>query len=213
MQRLARLTSSFVALCLAASACADVDPFANRETAADGGPSLEIFAPPIEVDVLQRTTAITQPLQASAVIGKDGGRLEIPGAGLRVDFPTHAVRGNTRITVTAVPGTAVAYVFEPHGLVFRQPVQIRQTFKGTNAEGNHELRKALEGAYFTATDLLSYDVLKATGVAKIVETRPTEMEVNGSGLRFSVEHFSGYLVSTGRRSGYISSTGNRIPVR
>jgi hypothetical protein len=212
MQRLARLASSVVALCLAASACADFDPLANRESAADGGPSLEIFAPPIEVGVLQRNVPLILPVQSSAVIGKDGGRIELPGTGLRVDFPTHAVRGNTRITITALPGTAVAYVFEPHGLVFRQPIQVRQTFKGTSAEGNHEIRESLEGAYFPELGLEGLTLLKS-GVAKVVETRPTFVDVNGSGLRFPVEHFSGYLVSTGRRSGYISSTGNLIPVR
>lgn len=206
MVRLTRLGAVALALCAFASACSDLET-TNPRVAADGGPLLEIFNPPVDVGVLQRTTPLATDLTTSATIGKAGGKLEIPAAGLRVEFPSNAVRGNTKITITALQGTNIAYTFEPHGLVFKQAPIIRQSFKGTNAATDHTVRDALEGAYFPDTTYV------AKGSAKVVETRPTFVDVTGGSIRFSVEHFSGYLVSTGRRGGYITSTGNRLPNR
>ena len=206
MARSVRLSVVALALCAIATACSDMETTNPRATA-NGGPLLEIYDPAVDVGVLQRTTPLATDLTASATIGKSGGRIEIVEAGLRVDFPSNSVRSNTKITITALKGTNVAYVFEPHGLVFKQDPLIRQAFKGTNAFNDHTVRDALEGAYFPDTTYV------VTGHAKIVETRPTFVDVTGSSLRFSVNHFSGYLVSTGRMGGYISSTGNRIPNR
>jgi len=103
-----------------------------------------------------------------------------------------------------VPGTAVAYVFQPHGLVFQQAPVITQDLRGTEAFRNSSMLADLEGAYFPDTGLLD-------GLTAIVrETRPTTVDINGWKMRFDVEHFSGYTAST-RRSGYISSSGNVIP--
>lgn len=206
MARSVRLSVVALALCALATACSDLET-TNPRTAAGGGPLLEIFDPPVDVGVLQRRTPLAEDVSVTASIGKSGGRIEIPEAGLRVDFPSNAVRGNTRITITALKGSNVAYTFEPHGVVFKQLPQVRQSFKGTNAEDDRTVREALEGAYFPDTTYVT------TGRAKILETLPTEVDVTGSSLRFSVGHFSGYLVSTGRRGGYISSTGNRLPKR
>ena len=207
MIRLARLSTAAFVLCVLAAACSDPNASHNG-LAPDGGPLLEIYDPAIEVGVLQRSVPLAADVSVSSVIGKAGGRMEIPAAGLRVDFPSNSLRSNTRITVTALRGSEVAYTFEPHGLVFRQEPLVRQSFKGTNAASDHAIRDLLEGAYFQDTT-----ALLSTGRAKILETRPTFVDVTGSGVRFSVAHFSGYLVSTGRRGGYISSTGNRVPAR
>ena len=206
MVRLIRLSAVALALCVVAAACSDQDAVTPR-MAVDGGPLATVKNTPVDVDVLQRNRPLATDLRESAVIGRSGGRIEIREAGIRVDFPSNALRANTRITVTALAGSNVAYVFEPHGITFQQNVIIRQDFKGTNAKGNKLIREAMQGAYFADADYVG------RGHAKILETLPTSINLDRDKVRFGVSHFSGYLVSTGRRGGYITSTGNRIPSR
>ena len=171
-----------------------------------GAPLLEYFDPALEVNVLQRSAPLLHSFAAVGIIGRDGGTLSLPEAGLSVEFPPNAVRVPTPITVTALPGTAVAYVFQPHGLVFRRPPVITQDLRGTEAFGNPGLRSTLEGAYVPDPAML------AGLTARVRETRPTTVDVAGWEMRFDVNHFSTYVASSGRRSGYISSSGNLIPV-
>jgi hypothetical protein len=119
-------------------------------------------------------------------------------------FPPNAVRVPTSITVVAVPGTAVAYLFEPHGLVFKNAPTITQDLRGTAAFTNSSLLRDLEGAYFPEATLLD------GSTAVVRETRPTTVDVNGWKMRFDIDHFSGYTIST-KRTGYISASGNMIP--
>jgi hypothetical protein len=98
----------------------------------------------------------------------------------------------------------VAYLFQPHGLVFHNAPQITQDLHGTEVFQDPALRASLEGAYFPDATHLD------GGSARVRETRPTTVEVKGWKMKFDVEHFSGYLASA-RRSGYISSSGNLIP--
>lgn len=170
-----------------------------------GGPLLELTDPALVVDVLQRSEPLLHNIAAVGVIGRDGGTLRLPEAGLTVEFPPNAVRHPTLISVTAVPGTAVAYVFQPHGLVFRQPPVLTQDLRRTAVFGNPSQRSTLEGAYLP--DLAG--LLGAT--ARVRETRPTTVDVTGWSMRFDVNHFSTYLASA-RRSGYISASGNLIPL-
>lgn len=168
------------------------------------GPSLDLFDPPMVVDVLQRSEPLVHNFAATAMIGRGGGILRIPEAGFSMTFPPNAVRVPTSITVVAVPGTAVAYLFQPHGLVFHNAPVITQELRGTEAFRNPALLGELEGAYFPEAGLLS-------GLTAIVrETRPTTVDLSGWRMRFNVHHFSGYAAST-RRTGYISSSGNVIP--
>lgn len=197
-----------LALALAASAslAACVDAPTEMSSARTTQPRLEFFDPAIEVDVLQRTAPLPADLTASAVITrKAGGVISIPAAGFSIEFPANAVKGGqpTTITVRALAGTNVAYVFEPHGLVFDNNPMITQDLKVTAAFGNPALRDYLEGAYFP--DLTYLDGTKA----HVKETRPTVVDVNGWKMKFNVQHFSGYLASSGR-GGYISSSGNRL---
>ncbi len=38
----------------------------------------------------------------------------------------------------------------------------------------------------------------ANGVASVLEFRPTSVDVTGSKIKFTVDHFSGYLIASGR---------------
>lgn len=192
---------ALVAATLAACAPDSTQPSGLIST---GGPALDLSDPPVVVDVLQRSEPLLHNFAATAVIGRGGGILRIPEAGFSITFPPNAVRLPTPVTVTALPGTAVAYLFAPHGLVFENPPVITQELRGTAAFRDPALLDELEGAYFPDAGHLSG--LTAT----IRETRPTTVDLAGWRMRFSVEHFSGYTAST-RRGGYLNSSGNLIP--
>lgn len=170
-----------------------------------GAPVLELFDPALEVDVLQRSAPLLHNFAAVGVIGREGGTLSIPEAGFSIQFPPNAVRLPTPITVTALPGTAVGYVFAPHGLTFRKSPVITQELRGTAVFAEPALRGTLEGAYLP-------DLAGLAGLtARVRETRPATVDVTGWKMQFTVDHFSTYIASTSRRSGYISASGNRIP--
>ena len=143
------------------------------------------------VGLLKRTEPLRETLAASAVIGPRGGRLHIPAAGVRVEFPRGAVAAPTRITVTALRGDNVAYQFEPHGLVFREPVTISQSLRST-AAWKTSLAEDLRGSYF---ERLIVDPSET--FARSLEMRSGKLKDSKTRLEFSIEHFSGYMVSVG----------------
>jgi hypothetical protein len=147
------------------------------------------------VSVLQRLQPLDSAISVTAPIGWAGGKIEIPEAGLRVRIPAGALdlgkRESIDITVTALPGANVAYDFQPHGLRFREALTVEQDSRVT-AEGRHPDKSALEGAYFPDPSLLG------DGTAGVSEFRPTNFDVHGHRFSWGVEHFSGYLLASGR---------------
>jgi hypothetical protein len=191
---------------LAMAALAACGPDSTQPSAliSTGGPSLDLSDPPVVIDVLQRSEPLLHNFAATALIGRAGGIIRIPEAGFTITFPANSVRLPTPITVVAVPGTAVAYLFQPHGLAFQNAPTITQDLRGTEAFRDPSLLDELEGAYFPEAGLLQ-------GLTAIVrETRPTTVDQAGWKMRFNVQHFSGYTAST-RRSGYLNANGNVVP--
>jgi hypothetical protein len=129
-------------------------------------------------------------LTRSITVGSEGGVLNIPETGLRLTIPRGAVRYTTKITVKSIAGLTVAYDFEPHGIKFAVPLEFSQDLAGTNVkEGT-----VLTGGYFASTTQL----FSWLGLANVNETLPARV-VNGR-AEFGINHFSGYMVSTGRSS-------------
>ena len=157
------------------------------DTTVDGGGTTAAIA-------LTRDAELLTAYGASALIDSIGGVIEVREAGLRVTVPAGAVSGPTRITVTALPGSLVAYEFQPHGIVFQVPITVRQDLGGTNwfRLSNHS---QMEAGYFP--DASSIDA--ATGLVQVREFIPTVIDVNSRKAQFQVSHFSGYMLSTGRR--------------
>lgn len=145
------------------------------------------------VGLLKRTERLHEHLAASAVIGRKGGYIQIPRAGIRIDFPRGAVSKPTRITVIALRGRNVAYRFEPHGIAFEAPVTIRQSLRNTQAWNDSRLAADLQGSYF---DRLLVDPSET--YARSYERRGGRLQESGRMLEFSIEHFSGYMVSWGK---------------
>jgi hypothetical protein len=132
-----------------------------------------------------------KPETASKVIGPAGGSLS--AGGMKLVVPKGAVAANVTFSVTRLGGRIVAYEFQPHGLVFRAPVQLEFSTKGvdwTSLSGATEV----EGAHFLDASALDH----ATGTAAVTEFAPTVVAVDKSKVTMSVPHFSGWMVSTGR---------------
>jgi hypothetical protein len=145
----------------------------------------------IGVNGLQRTTPLAAPITVTKVIGPEGGTLAIPQAGVTVTVPRGALATTTTITMTARAGSLVAYDFAPHGVVFAKPLAFSQQLRGTNAT---LLSAPLLGlGYYEDPSLLS-----RTGglVSQLLGGT-----VNTLSWTFTstIPHFSGYMVSCGRR--------------
>ena len=125
-------------------------------------------------------------------IGSEGGSFAIPEAGLRVVVPRGAVTVSTDFSATAIAGRAVAYEFEPHGTAFARPLQVTQELRGTAWVGLPLLN--FRAAYFKEREQLD----PLTSLLQADELLPLSVDLLRLQLRFNVEHFSGYAVSTGR---------------
>lgn len=140
------------------------------------------------VTALQRLVPLATDVTRSAVIGVDGGSIEIPEAGFRLDVPKNALAVPTTITVTAVQGSATAYEFEPQGIVLYKRLLFTQDLTVTSALSN--LLGTFNGAYFTSRD----DIFP-TGSAAVHELLPTRVDLFSLTVQFPIRHFSGYLVA------------------
>jgi hypothetical protein len=136
--------------------------------------------------VLTREVPLDRDEVVSETIGRWGGVIRLPRAGLTVVVPRGALDGPTRITVTAPAGDLLGYQFEPHGLQFDRPVTVTQEISSDAAAGG------LEAIYFDG-DLLPE--------VTVLEVRP--VATYSSRAVFRLEHFSGYAY---RRSGYVIAT-------
>ena len=102
----------------------------------------------IPVNGITRDTAVSVGLTRSFTFTAAGGAIDIPETGLHVDVPANAIPGaSLTIVVTALPGKAVAYDFQPHGTVFLKPLTFRQDL--TNTSWSKTLIKGgVNGGYF-----------------------------------------------------------------
>ena len=141
---------------------------------------------------LRRTSPLGGDLTVSARIGSEGGVIAIPEAGLRVVVPAGAVAVPTNFSATAVQGRAVAYEFQPHGVVFAKPLVVTQELRGTEWFGIPILN--FRAGYFS--DRTKLDTEKAT--VQLDEILPLSLDLLRLQARFNVPHFSGYVISTGR---------------
>lgn len=141
---------------------------------------------------LQWSSPVSQAT-ATRVIGPDGGSLSIPN-GITVTVPKGAVSTNVTFSVTRLPGTIVAYDFQPHGTTFAVPLTIEQPTLGTNLT-KLPAATSVQGAYFPLASSLD----QLLGTALVSEFQPTFVSADKAWIKFTVQHFSGYMVSTGRK--------------
>jgi hypothetical protein len=138
-----------------------------------------------------RTLSLERDITWSFVAGPEGAVSSNSRVGLTISVPRGALTTTKVITVTALAGAPIAYTFQPHGLVFQRPVTLRQSLSGTSGYG---ARDVLAGAYFK-TDRL---VLNENGLAEISELLPAQTNFFTKTVTFQIEHFSGYILASGR---------------
>lgn len=140
------------------------------------------------VNTLQFAVPLLTDISRSATIGPDGGTIEIPETGFRLEIPKNAIASPTLITVTAVQGSTVAYEFEPHGITLGKRLIVTQSLSPTSIVSNL-VGQSFTGAYFTSRDDIHLD-----GTAFVHELEPTSTDLLSLKVQFSIGHFSGYLV-------------------
>jgi len=138
-----------------------------------------------------RATPLAKDIAVSAVIGKKGGTISIPEAGLTLVVPAGAVSSDVKFTATALAGRLVAYDFQPHGTTFAVPLQFSQDLRKTSLLASLTGSLLLDGAYFPDASKLN----QASGTALVSELRSATVNLLQFRASFPINHFSGYLVS------------------
>jgi hypothetical protein len=142
---------------------------------------------------LQRSVPLAQPITVSQLIGREGGKLSIPAAGITVTVPAGALARQTRITMTARAGSLVAYDFAPHGITFAKPLVFSQSLHGTNA--------TLLSAPLLRLGYYADDKLLGPVGGLVSELIGGTLNLLSWTFTAKIEHFSGYMVSCGRDLG------------
>ena len=143
------------------------------------------------VSALLRPAPLAQDITVSKVIGTAGGTISIPEAGFKLIVPSGAVSSNTTFTVTALAGNMYAYEFGPHGMKFAKPLTFVQN---VGLVGGLLSSLGPKGGYFADRSALDY----TNSTATVSETIPAVYNLLNGTITFSVAHFSGYMVSSGK---------------
>lgn len=146
--------------------------------------------------VLHRRTALSHDVTWSFVAGPNGTTNHNSTTGLTIVIPKGALSSYQTITVTAPAGSLMQYEFGPHGLQFAKQVELRQDL------GLADLTVLLgldqvKGAYY-ASPTLQYD--STTNTAHVDELEPTTVNLLTLSTSVKIQHFSGYILATGRSS-------------
>lgn len=147
------------------------------------------------------STRLPVELTVSAVIGKDGGSLVIPGSQFAIYFPQDALPDPTTITITSKEAEWVTYDMNPHGTVFRKPVYVFQGLENTELFGTLAACSAY-GAYLPPGN----EVISSDDTATATETTMS-YTVSGFALWsqlaspqtsiWIINHFSRYMLASG----------------
>jgi hypothetical protein len=184
-------------------ACSNDAPTGPRSVAAPDAPNgsllggvvgvvggvVTVLTKPVLASTITRTSPIAAE-KAVVVIGRAGGTIRLPNAGLTVVVPYGAVSTSTTFTVSAPAGTAVLYEFGPHGTRFAVPLKVTQDLRRTTYSllGGLTLKA---GYYQDGSANLS------NNTALVTEVLPVTLSSLLGTATFSVGHFSGYMMSTG----------------
>jgi hypothetical protein len=91
-----------------------------------------------------------------------------------------------------MPGKSIAYDFQPHGTKFLKPLEFRQDLEGTSWD-HSGFRGTINGGYFKDSKQINL----LSGLSLLDELFPVEIRTHEA--RYNINHFSGYMVSSGRK--------------
>ena len=190
--RFLRPSGVILAAAIVLAGCSD------RALVAPSAPALsQLLGLPLlqqQVNVLKRAVPLANDITTGAWIGPLGGSFQIPEAGLKVVVPPGAVLSKTYFSATALNGYLVAYEFQPPGKTSLVPLVMTQSTRGLDLYQSPELLFPIQAAYFPSRD--GIDV--ASGTATVTELLPVRLDLGLGNITFSVGHFSGYLLASGR---------------
>ena len=97
--------------------------------------------------VVLRDAPLPTSIRASAILGEEGGIVDLPEAGVRLVVPAGALDEATRITLVARAGGAMAFQLAPEGLELREPATLEVDISGADPTSlwNSFLGVAFEG--------------------------------------------------------------------
>jgi hypothetical protein len=152
-----------------------------------------LLGSPQTITPLLRTTPLATDLSASGTVGLLGTTIAIPKAGFSIIVPPLAAPFGTRITVTALAGSKVAYEFAPHGLKFLLPVVATQNMAGTQAAIGLVSPLSLKLGYFG-------DDNNNTLVSELLNVNVNLLNLTAIS---TIWHFSGYIYACGDSNGLL----------
>ena len=178
---------------LAAAACADT----NSSDLTPRTPSLSAGSVAKVKKAAGRKVPVTRSFTRSIDVDHKGGEIKIDEVGFRLTVPKQAIRpqdGTIHMSVTVLAGSQVAYEFEPSGITFQRPLEFEQDLN--DIAGDVKSSTVVpEVSYFKSKQ----DLDPVNGTARTYEDIATGLDLSGHTLKADVWHFSGYIVSWGRR--------------
>lgn len=127
-------------------------------------------------------------VSVSKVIGPKGGSFNIGPH--KFEVPAGALDSNVTITATAPMGSRDELQFEPHGLQFKQPVQMTISYKGCVVPDS-----AVLGVSYVERQPDSPFAVRA----RTTQRMPAHDDKVATSVSALTDHFSGYVVTWGRR--------------
>jgi hypothetical protein len=175
--------TTLAAGCGSDTTTAPVAPVAPLAPPAAASQSLlgTLLGAPTTITPLKRVTPLAAPISKSVTVGLLGGAINIPGAGFSMIIPPLAVAPGTKITVTALAGSNVAYEFAPHGLHFLLPLIATQNLH--NMQNPSHSLLGLHLGYFPDSN----------HVTTITELLNVNVNLLGLSATSTIWHFSGYI--------------------
>lgn len=133
----------------------------------------------------------------SAVIGRDGGTLSLPGSDFTMNVPSGALASPTTITIVAKGGAYVAYEMLPHGLRFLKPVTAAQGLQNTALYGT-DAGNAIRAAYLPeGSDTIDTDDSASPSELQAATTYYYGAEPVAETQVWIINHFSRYILISG----------------
>ena len=165
-----------------------------RHARSDGaGREAPINGDATEVIAAQWLIPLTRDLSATALIGPEGGTLELPETGLRLVVPADVVREPTPFRVTARAGRLAAYEFQPEGSAFAPALRVEQDPSRLEAP---PLRRGapmhMQLGFYEEPDALD----EVNAVATVCEVH-RRLDDARDRETFAVPHFSDYVICWG----------------